>query len=229
MPAREVSKFIWWTVRLLLRRFWRFLKYRVLHVEDTPHRIALGVAIAIFVTWTPTIGLQMVLAVAIAALMNANKLVGLPFVWISNPLTLIPIYAPNYLIGNWILGGRYGFSTFIESMGNATQLGGGLASKVLAFWKAVTPIFLPLWVGSLVVASILSVATYFLAYWGISAYRKHHPPAPPDRPSAQDGALESGPAASDESIGRGSQPEPTVRRSAGDAPPSGEGVGERRS
>jgi hypothetical protein len=205
MPAREVSKFIWWTVRLLLRRFWRFLKFRVLHVEDTPHRIALGVAIAIFVTWTPTIGLQMVLAVAIAALMNANKLVGLPFVWISNPLTLIPIYAPNYLVGNWLLGGRYGFSTFIESMGSATRVGGSLASKVLAFWKAVTPIFLPLWVGSLVVASTLAVGTYFLTYWGIATYRKHHPPARPAPAQPVDAALKDAPAASDESIGRGSR------------------------
>jgi len=48
------------------KRLKRFLVHNVLHVDDTPHRIALGVAIAIFVTWTPTIGFQMLLTIALA-------------------------------------------------------------------------------------------------------------------------------------------------------------------
>ena len=68
--------------RYLIKRFRRWFIYRVLHVDDTPHRIALGVAVGIFVTWTPTIGLQMLLCILISALVGANKFVGLPFVWL---------------------------------------------------------------------------------------------------------------------------------------------------
>ena len=94
-------------VRFILNRTKRFFIFRVLHVDDTPHRIALGVAVGIFVTWTPTIGAQMLLTVLLSWLLRANMLVGVPFVWISNPLTVVPIYGPSYVLGRWIVGGEY--------------------------------------------------------------------------------------------------------------------------
>jgi len=94
-------------LRFIAKRIEKFFIYRVLHVDDTPHRIALGVAVGIFVTWTPTIGFQMILTVLLSWLLGANKLVGVPFVWISNPVTLPPIYGPNCYVGSLILGGRF--------------------------------------------------------------------------------------------------------------------------
>ena len=85
-------KYMYIRLRYGWRRAQRFVKYRILHVDDTPHRIALGVAIGMFVAWTPTIGFQMGLTVLLCALFRANKLVGVPLVWISNPLTIIPVY-----------------------------------------------------------------------------------------------------------------------------------------
>ena len=82
-------------LRFLANKIKRFFIYRVLGLNDTPHRIALGLAIGIFVTWTPTIGFQMVLTVVLSTLFRANKFVGVPFVWISNPLTVVAIYGPT--------------------------------------------------------------------------------------------------------------------------------------
>ena len=50
----------------------RFFIYRVLHVDDTPHRIALGVAVGIFVAWTPTVGLHMILTVLLMVSIPAH-------------------------------------------------------------------------------------------------------------------------------------------------------------
>ena len=36
----------------------RFIKCRILHVNDSHNKIALGVAIGLFVGWTPLIGLH---------------------------------------------------------------------------------------------------------------------------------------------------------------------------
>ena len=63
------------------------LVHRVLGVDDSPHRIALGVAVAFFVAWTPTLGFQMVLAIALATVLRANKAVTVPIVWLTNPVT----------------------------------------------------------------------------------------------------------------------------------------------
>ncbi len=169
--------------RYVGRKLKRFFIYRVLHVDDTPHRIALGLAIGIFITWTPTMGLQMILTVMLASLMRANKFVGVPFVWISNPVTAVPLYGFNYLVGTWVLpGGNYSVSEFTESLSKAVFIGGGWMDKIGAWWQATYDFFLPLWVGSIVVALILAVPTYVVTRWAVVKYRKiwhgrHPPPA----------------------------------------------------
>ena len=81
-----------------------FCILRILHADDPPHRLALGIAIGMFVTFTPLIGFQMLISVFLAWLLRANKLVGVPLVWISNPVTFVPIYYPCYWLGCKVLG-----------------------------------------------------------------------------------------------------------------------------
>lgn len=168
-------------VRYVLNRLKRFFVYRVLHVDDTPHRIALGLAIGIFVTWTPTIGFQMALTVALAWVLRANKAVGVPFVWISNPLTLLPIYWPSYRLGCWLLGGNYDSRRFFDFLAAAASPGGFL-ERLGAFWRSVWLIFWPLWVGSVVVALLLGVLAYFATLYAVIKYRQHWHRKHPDRP-----------------------------------------------
>jgi uncharacterized protein len=173
--------------RYLTRHIKRFFIYRVLHVDDTPHRIALGVAIGIFITWTPTIGLQMALVVAIAALLRANKIVGVPFVWISNPVTLVPIYGPNHWLGTKILGGNYDFDQlrpFVE----AVATGGNWFERLHAAWDAMWRVFWPLWLGSAVVGGVLAVITYFVIRYAVVRYRRFWHEKHPRPPWADDKA-----------------------------------------
>jgi len=166
-----------------------FFIYRVLHVDDTPHRIALGVAIGIFITWTPTMGIQMILTVLVSAIFRANKAVGVPFVWISNPLTIIPIYYPNYLVGCWLLGRGYEDFSFIETI--TRELPEGFWASLAAWWThmgtAFWHVFAPLWVGSIIVGLVLGAITYPLVYYAVVGYRGHRRrhghgrTAPPDK------------------------------------------------
>jgi hypothetical protein len=160
-------------LKMVGRRLQAFFIYRVLHVDDRPHRIALGVAIGIFVTWTPTMGFQMLLTLALAWLLGANKLVGIPFVWISNPLTAAPIYYPNFMLGRWLLGGQYeppkfgrvllaGGDTFVEAWINRVQ----------AWWEATYHVLAPLWVGSVIIGLVLGAATYVTIRYAVVAYRR---------------------------------------------------------
>ncbi len=170
MPIVRTAKFIAGKVE-------RFFVYRVLSLDDTPHRIALGVAIGVFVTWTPTIGLQMALTIALSALFRANKFVGVPFVWISNPLTIIPIYGPSYLLGCWLTGAHF---KGLHVLSNAIHFQGGWVDKVNAWFTATYHIFWELWVGSVVVATILGILTYFAVFRAVIVFRRkiHHAPPP---------------------------------------------------
>ena len=164
MPIIKTTKFIAGKVE-------RFFVYRVLSLDDTPHRIALGVALGMFITWTPTIGFQMMLTIALATLFRANKIVGVPFVWISNPITIVPIYMPSYYLGCWILGKEPdAASKLTEAVNFGSQ---GWVEKVSHFFNSIWSIFLELWLGSLIVAAAIGTASYFIIYYLVIMYRKH--------------------------------------------------------
>ncbi len=145
-----------------------FFIYRVFHVDDTPHRIALGVAIGMFVTWTPTIGFQMALVVALSWLLGGNKLVGVPFVWISNPLTLWPIYYPGYAIGRFILGGEWPEPDFIK----AIAMNGSFLQRIETWWRETYHVLAPLWLGSILLGLAIGAVSYVAIYYTVIEYRK---------------------------------------------------------
>ncbi len=161
------------------RKFRRFLIHNVLHADDTPHRIAWGVAIGVFIAFTPTVGIQMFLAVAIAAALRANKVVCIPMVWITNPVTILPIYALCHRLGSGLWepssGGQVGTGHVISLMDQIRTL--GVARVVeLSFWKDVffglTMVGAELWIGCLIVGFIAGTISYFASRWAVTVYRQ---------------------------------------------------------
>ena len=56
-------------------RYWlAHLHFRLVTIEDTPHSIALGVAIGIFFGFTPLWSLKTLLSIAVAWLFKSNKI-----------------------------------------------------------------------------------------------------------------------------------------------------------
>ena len=55
------------------------------------------------IAFLPLVGFQTAIAIGLAALFRANKAVCVPIVWITNPLTLVPIYGGCLALGGWIL------------------------------------------------------------------------------------------------------------------------------
>ena len=170
-------------IKTTVNRIKQFIVHNILHIDDTPHRLALGVAIGFFVAWTPTIGLQSILVVMLAMLFRANKVVGLPFVWISNPFTFLPIFWPNYLIGNALMAICFDrprmhyqdFKELITLFINCTKelLYSGKISGFTDMISQFMHFTIDLWIGSLVIGLILALVTYFLSYRLIYFYRNH--------------------------------------------------------
>jgi uncharacterized protein len=146
----------------------RFVIRRVLHADDPPHRLALGVAIGLFVTFTPTIGFQSALVVLLAWMLGGNKLVGLPLVWISNPATFVPIYYPCYRIGRWILGGKPVSMRWWRDLAHPPESSG---EALRFYWSRLMEIIEPLTLGCLVVAIPIGGLSYVLTYQSVVKYR----------------------------------------------------------
>ena len=155
----------------------KFLVHNVLHADDTPHAIALGVSIATFITFLPLIGLQTILSVTLAAIFRANKAVCFPIVWITNPVTAIPIYYPCFVLGRLILGPSGGLSGH-EVIQRLTHAGTKGSMLEVQFWKdmlfTMAGLGVELWVGSAMVAALLALLSYPFSRWAISAYRERH-------------------------------------------------------
>lgn len=169
-------------IRLVKRRGRRFVFHTILHADDPPHRLALGLAIGMFITFTPTVGFQMMLVVFFAWLLRANKVVGVPLVWITNPATIVPIFYACYRVGRFVL--------IQEGVGD--QWWAELAppdatwwSQVTFYWERFMQIAAPLWIGSFVIATIVGLVTYYVSYYAIYGYRLKHwgQPMPPSSPS----------------------------------------------
>lgn len=165
--------------RLYSRRTKRYVLHKILHADDPPHKLALGIALGMFVTFTPTVGFQMVLVFCIAWLLRANKAVGVPLVWLSNPVTIPPIFWFNYAVGAVVMRSDLKGIDWFEEVRTHAEAAAAGADWWLAGWWArasvygseLMEIFVELWVGSLIVACVLGVLTYFPCYYGICWYR----------------------------------------------------------
>lgn len=143
------------TIKLTLKqRIIALLKF-----NNTPHEIALGVAIGVFIAITPLYGLHTVMVVTAAFLIRrVNKVAILLGTNISTTPTFPFITWAGYTIGRLILGDIYPplqWSTFKHFN-----------------YKQLLHLYFPLFIGSIVLGLILALLFYFATLWFIIARKK---------------------------------------------------------
>src|SRR4249919_3066379 len=84
------------------------IHFRLVTIEDTPHSIALGVAIGIFFGFTPLWSLKTLLSILVAWLFKSNKIAAAISVQLHDLiLPFMPaIYLWEYKFGYWAIYGR---------------------------------------------------------------------------------------------------------------------------
>ena len=76
----------------------------LLHVEDTPHRIALSFGIGIWIAFFPIWGIHTLMALAIAFALRLSRAAMVVGAYVNNPWTVAPFYTAGTFLGCWILG-----------------------------------------------------------------------------------------------------------------------------
>lgn len=135
-------------------------------LDDTPHRISLGMAIGIFIAWTPTVGFQMMIAVPLAYLLRANRMASLIGVYLSNPITFLPMYWLDYHLGAMLLGNPLTFNEFREILTHDDwgQWWWGLLSVGVELTAAI-------WLGGLILGACFGVLAYIGTNWLVRRMR----------------------------------------------------------
>ena len=162
-----------------------FVKFRILHIDDSPHRIALGLALGIFVAYMPLLGFHMLLVALLAFIFKGNEFVAITSVWISNPFTFVLIYYPNYLVGEAVLH-SLGMANIREAADasvifNESLTFGNFITNFYTpqFWSSLAAFFVQtgfaMFVGGLLIGGFFALSAYLVSARFITWYRLHHP------------------------------------------------------
>ncbi|MCR4291027.1 MAG: DUF2062 domain-containing protein [Candidatus Scalindua sp.] len=159
-------------IRLKARRFIRWL----IMLRGSPEAIGLGIAIGIFVGFSPLMGFQMLIAIFFATFIYASRPAAMAAVWITNPLTFLPIYIFTYKVGKYILPG--------PEESDAQQIINKMSHRLITldFWEIYhqfqimntlgRKIFVHLLLGGVIVGFIAGGVSYFLTVRIVKTYRK---------------------------------------------------------
>ena len=136
-------------------------EFKKLH--DDPHCVALGTGIGVFVVVTPTIPFQTVPAIFIVVVFKASKPAACPGVWISNPPTVVFLYAACCKTGFLLFGETTGSLDSVLVLIGHLKSSSGFSQKMVyfsVFLKTQFKIFMIMSVGGIILAVPSSAAAY---------------------------------------------------------------------
>ncbi|HEX22744.1 MAG TPA: DUF2062 domain-containing protein [Chromatiales bacterium] len=115
----------------------------ILHLNR--HSVSGAFAVGLFFAFWP-VPLQMLLAAIGAILVRVNLPISVTLVWITNPITIPPIFYFSYLVGTWVLGTP---ALGVEFEFTAEWI----AQELSLIWK-------PLFLGSLICGTVSAATGY---------------------------------------------------------------------
>lgn len=138
--------------------------------EESPDRVAAAIALGVGIGFSPFMGIHFVLAIGLAFLFKLNKVDAALGQFVGNPWTLPPIFAAGYALGRILLG--Y----------DRTEVPNLPWDRLLHrdFWHAFTgstlrPRLASFLVGTMVLATLIGLATYLAVRAALRIYHRRHP------------------------------------------------------
>lgn len=123
----------------------------LLHVQDSPHRLALSFAIGVWIAFNPLFGVHTAMALGLAFALRLSRAAMLLGAYVNNPWTVAPLYGAGTLLGCVLLGVPPGGLADVN-----------WSDGSLALWSALKPFLWPFVVGNLLLGVIAALPSYFL-------------------------------------------------------------------
>lgn len=166
--------------RKYIRLITRFVKFHILHVDDSAHRIALGVAIGLFCACLPPIGIHIVIALLLTLILRANKATAMIAVWANNPFTFVPIAVACFLIGRalfgiFVLNPELTAAQVTEMLRHHLAIG-NIFTEIFtaAFWNDIGTLFRQIGIELMVGGVLLGIPTSVISYFLTKKFIIHH-------------------------------------------------------
>lgn len=152
----------------------------VLHSTAPVPEVSLGVAVGVSLGLTPTVGVQMYLVAMVWTIYRYifkkrfNLPVGMAMVWISNPLTMVPLYYLFLLTGYWLMETKnvLSYKLFTEKLTNISEAEGTIEMIIKGTEFLILDLGWPMIVGSIVFAVPGFIISYYLSFHIVTTHRK---------------------------------------------------------
>lgn len=152
--------------------FMRPFLYRAkcaLRLRDSVHAIAMGVAIGAFVSFTPLMGLHILLACGLAWVLRGNVVASVLGTAVGNPFTFPAIWLASYRTGSWLLGRATQREGAAENLADVfLRTEGAWYDVIVGMWH---PLIWPMLVGGLPLGLLAGAACYVLTRQGAGAFQ----------------------------------------------------------
>jgi UTP--glucose-1-phosphate uridylyltransferase len=138
-----------------------------LHLNDPPWRLALSLAVGVFISFTPFYGLQTLLAVGLAMVLRLNRAATVAGTWLNLPWFAPLVYAGALRVGTLVVPDREGI--------RGAWLAQLLSQPGSVSWRDLPVLLdhvsLPLLVGTSVLGGAAGILTYVVSFHLISRRR----------------------------------------------------------
>ena len=147
----------------------------LLHLDDSPRRLAFALAVGVFISCTPFWGLQTLLSIVVAMVFRLNRAATVTGTWLNLPWFAPLVYGAAIKIGLLVAPGLSQvdgawFDVLLRNPGALTWA---------TVWSWLRGNSLLLLVGSAIVGSALAAVTYVVAFVALSRRRRvRRAPAP---------------------------------------------------
>ena len=159
-----------------------YMMARIKRLPDSPESISFGVAIGVFVSFSPFFGVHVLLAFLIARSLRVNILAAVLGTFMGNPITFPIIAALNFKIGELFINVKTeeaSSKTFLQQLvdvsyafyGNVGVMMRGESTDFSAILEFFYGIFLPYLVGGFILGVASGVVSYFIMLPIIVTYK----------------------------------------------------------
>lgn len=155
-----------------ISRTGKYYFLKLLRLRGTPHSIAMGAAIGVFIGLTPTIPLHTILILAFTLVSRTSFIAGLiTSLLVCNPLTYIPQYYLALLIGNVVTPFTLNWEK-VKSVLDVVLSDGSMETRIQPLLSLGFEAIVVMLAGGLILALPIAVASYYLCHFLIVTFRR---------------------------------------------------------
>jgi uncharacterized protein len=145
-------------------RWLRHQYIKLVRLNDTPEKIASGLALGVVIGIFPTFGLGIIMAVFLAGPLKVNRASAILGTLVMNPWTAPFFWAMSYLVGSVVVGNNLLESIeILRDIGKHKDIMGQIVGKNL---------LLPYIIGNVIVTISAAAISYLVGNLAVRYYRK---------------------------------------------------------